>query len=239
LDQQQQALQQQHRIRYPTNHQIGRQSTLEKESPEALPPLQGTVTPWNAQHVTDNTEFLEDSTNMAQAISRLLSGIKPNKEGKICMSETNWNKILAHIKNLKDNVTDLTRENNDYARERKELYERCCHLEYELGKKSGKSKAKCRKHEARDDIKGPVTEYVKIVLFRNYKFAPPDEPLEDATKKVWAALKDGLQLDKGSEALTEDDFVEIYQHVVQSALSQRRQYVQTRAAVAAKSKFLD
>ena len=76
---------------------------------------------------------------------------------------------------------------------------------------------------------------MKDFVSRETKFAR-DEELAGLTAQVHDALKVKLGLDKGDNAVTEDDFVRIYQLYVQDCLSRRRQYVQTQLFEAFKSK---
>jgi len=100
----------------------------------------------------------------------------------------------------------------------------------------GKKGKQSRKAEQKQDVKGAIKDYVKTILFRTIKFAGPGDELNLATKKVWAGIKDKKRLDKGPNKLAEKDFVEIYESAVSGALSDQRQYVQTRISGCIKSK---
>ena len=74
---------------------------------------------------------------------------------------------------------------------------------------------------------------MKGVLFRTVKFAQTGDQLTKACKLVWNGIKDKKKLELGDNALTEDDFCEIYEPFVATCLSLRRQYVQTQTQKAA------
>ena len=90
-----------------------------------------------------------------------------------------------------------------------------------------------RKGEIRDDLKPPIQRNVREALFRTRKFVSEGQPIMDATAVVYRNLKGKLKLD-----MSEEDFCAIYHPYVQSCLSDRRQYVQTRCEIAAKGKFV-
>jgi hypothetical protein len=77
---------------------------------------------------------------------------------------------------------------------------------------------------------------VYMVQFRTTKFALPGKQLEKVTTQVWEGIKDKLQLEKGPNAMAVTDFVEIYNGVVLSALSDHQQYMQSRCKLAAQGK---
>ena len=111
--------------------------------------------------------------------------------------------------------------------------ERIAELLQSIRSKKGK---KSHKEEQKQDVKTSIKDYVKSILFRTTKFAAPGDELINATKKVWAGIKDKKRLEKGPNKLTEIDFVEIYDSVVSGALSDQRQYVQTRTSGCIKGK---
>ena len=120
-------------------------------------------------------------------------------------------------------LSTKVKERDDMIKELKEKIEL---LESIRGKKGKKG----RKEEQRKDICTSINDYVKFVVFRTTKFAAPGEELTLATQKVWEGIKDKKRLEKGQHKLTKDDFIEIYDSAVSAALSDQRQYVQTRTS---------
>lgn len=184
---------------------------------------------------------------------------KPTRDGEhISMKTDEWQQVLGAIKGLKEDRTELTakvasltQENKKLAGNSHRLAKDVETLEAEVetleaevanqAKTTAKQKKKAgqkanRKDEQADDVVNTIEEYVKMVQFRTTKFALPGKQLEMATKQVWEGIKDRLQLEKGPNGLTVTDFVEIYDSVVLSALSDRRQYMQTRCKLAAQGK---
>lgn len=185
-------------------------------------------------------------------------GAKTHTNGKsVQLTSAKWNCLLVDLQTAMNGQTQAEKQNKNVAAENRKLttenaklVEENDHLTEELEelreqlkeqasesskKKRGRGKKAviCRKDEQKDDVKKAVTEHIKDVLFRTHKFALPGDALKGATKLVWVAIKDGLKLDKGPNAITEEDFIEIYESLVLSVLSDRRQYAQTRCKKAA------
>ena len=99
------------------------------------------------------------------------------------------------------------------------------------GRKSKSSVS--REDEANDDVKAAIKTFVRDVMFRTVKFAVPGDSLNAASTQVWNGIKDKLKLDKGPNAITLEDFAEIYGGSILKELSARRQYSQTRCKLAA------
>ena len=133
---------------------------------------------------------------------------------------------VGMIKDLKEKIAVLKEQGEEREEHIKEL----------LRSIKGKKGKQSRKVEQKQDVKAAVKDYVKTILFRTHKFAGPGDELNLATKKVWAGIKDKKRLDKGPNKLAEKDFVEIYESAVSGALSDQRQYVQTRISGCIKSK---
>lgn len=229
----------------------------EKPPPTSeLPPLAGTVDPLTGAkdlHKTplfgedgalierSATDSDETMTKPNQLTVRTIEGFaKPgSKSGYITMKKAEWEQVLGAIKSIKDDRTNLKQENASLTAENKKLTHANTKLSDEIeglanqkGRK-GKKGSSHVKHEQKKDVVDKIKDYVKDVLFRTVKFALPGVHLEAATKTVWEAIKDNLQLDKGPKPLTLEVFTEVYESVVLSELSNRRQYVQTRCKIAA------
>ena len=129
----------------------------------------------------------------------------------------NYGKVVDENKNLRVTVANLQEQIN------------------KMRKKRGRKGTVNRKSEQSEDVKDAIDEYVKGVLFRTVKFAQSHESdqLMNATKLVWHGIKDKKKLEVGDSPLTDDDFCEIYESHVGTALSLRRQYVQTQTQKAA------
>ena len=130
------------------------------------------------------------------------------------------------IQDLNKEVTTLTENGDEREARIQELLE-------QIRSKKGK---KNRRLEQKQDVKTAIKDFVKGNLFRTIKFAAPGDELTSATLKVWAGIKGKNRLEKGPNKLTQKDFVEIYDPVVSTALSDQRQYVQTRTSTIVKRK---
>ena len=222
----------------PANHDrqlAQRYSFLAKEqtqSGEKLPPLKASVEPIKQTEGTflfagEEIDVNSDSTMPVTKFTRASLGAKFNKQDRTyTLSKDNFNDCLEEIKKLQELNGNLKGKVRD-------LEDKVAHLEAIAKKKPNSSKSN-RKHEQNEDVVKAVCDYVRDVLFRNVKFAPPGAQLKSACKMVWAGIRDKLKLDKGPSPLSEKDFEEIYASAVLTALSGRRQYVQTRAEIAAK-----
>lgn len=177
--------------------------------------------------------------------------VKPATNGNFLkISPANWEKIIAVIKAKKGTVTQyknqvatLTTDNRKLTAANTKLSEDIANqgdykAKYEalLSKKKKKGKSSSRKDEQNEDVKEAISSYVKDVLFRNVKFAFTGKSLNKATSLVWHGIKDKLKLDQGPNALSEAEFVDIYDTAVLSELSSRRTYVSQRCGVAAEGK---
>ncbi len=221
-----------------------------------LPPLEGTVDHLpGAEDLHKTTLIGEDGalldptakdsdetmTKNTQLSLRTMEGFakSSSKTGYIMMKKTEWEQVLAAIRSLKDDKSNLKQENSNLTTENKKLTNTNTKLSNELegmanqkGRRGKKGPSQV-KQEQKADVVAKIKDYTKDVLFRTVKFAVPGKQLDAATKTVWNAIKDNLQLDKGPKPLTLKEFTEIYESVVLSELSSRRQYVQTRCKLAA------
>ena len=148
--------------------------------------------------------------------------------------------LKAANDDLKKANDDLQKANDDNEKHEgrvSELKKEVANLQDCLAKALAalKDAGKFSEFEQNDAVKKEINIYVKDYVSRKTKFAR-DEELADLTAVVYAALKEKLGIDKGDNAVTEDDFVRIYQSYVQDCLSRRRQYVQTQLFEAFKSK---
>ena len=143
---------------------------------------------------------------------------------------------------LEHTIKDLETANEELADEVADLAEYKAKYEKLITKKKRASKKTAvvglRKDEQREDVKLNIGTYVKEVTFRTVKFAQPGESIIEVTKSIWRGIRARFGLDKGPNALTEDDFVEIYDSHVMHELSARRQYCQTRCLNAAKGTMI-
>lgn len=224
------------------------------------PPLQGSVHLLPGAENLDKTSLFAEGGPLYLGTKDQESTMAPHKtitirtiegfaketpDGRyIKMKSEEWQQVLGAIKGLKDDrtnlnakVSSLTQENKKLAGNSTKLAKDVQNLEAQA-KSATKQKKKAgqkasRKDEQADDVVDAVEEYVKLVLFRTIKFALPGKQLERATTQVWEGIKDKLQLDKGPDPMTVTDFVDIYESVVLSSLSDRRQYMQTRCKLAA------
>ena len=148
--------------------------------------------------------------------------------------------LKAANDDLKKANDDLQKANDDNEKHEgrvSELEKEVANLQDCLAKALAalKDAGKFSEFEQNDAVKKEINAYVKDFVSRKTKFAR-DEELAGLTAQVYDALKVKLGLDKGDNAVTEDDFVRIYQSYVQDCLSRRRQYVQTQLFEAFKSK---
>ena len=176
---------------------------------------------------------------------------KPSNNGKnVTLTAENWQAVLTDLKaaldekkSLQKDNKALTDENTKLTQENEQLtedlegYEEIKAKYEKMSAKKPRGKGKqgliSRKEEQNSDVVKAISSHIKEVLFRTHKFVLPGDELTKAAKLVWVAIKDNLKLDKGPSALTQDDFVEIYDSVILSELSARRQYCQTRCKLAA------
>ena len=213
--------------------------------------------PGAAKFATKRSLFADDNKELTMTAPKFMSLREMEKMGKetndkktVWVSKSNWSKLLDQIKAIKGNNSDLFNQNKilhktnkDLVVEIKELRDENTKLveDYEELEQTSKevltttrqnrgvTKAQNpRKDEQKEDVKKAIAWFVKAVLFRTHKFVQPGDALEKATKLVWAGIKDTLELDKGPNAMDEASFVEIYDSVVLSELSNRRQYHQGR-----------
>jgi chromosome segregation ATPase len=149
------------------------------------------------------------------------------KDGVIAEKEEDITEFEETVKELKDKVKTLEIENvrlktkcNDILKEVKEL-------------RTKKTKSST-KNEQSDDISNTIHEHIKDFVYRNTKFAQTGPELKAVTNRVWNGIKAGQNLDTGEDAINFKEFNRIYGCVVQSELSLRRQYSQTRGQQAGK-----
>lgn len=161
-------------------------------------------------------------------------------KGQITGLETEVKNEKRRSEDLEVQIRDLTVEKDEGFEDRDK---RIAALHEEIRKLKSKRSSKFgRKADQKTDVNKTVDKYIKQVLFRNTKFAQPgshimdDSELKVATKKVWEGIKGRQRLDKGPDALSEDDFIEIYGSQVLKTLSDCRQYIQSRCAVCIKGK---
>ena len=227
------------------NTGIAEITALQKEN--RLPDLQPTVRPFNKdsnsvdKSFQVSTHFEED--NSMSGGTTLARKAKVSQDGKsVKLDKTEWHKTLDLIKNYKVNLDQLVKDNKKLSKENTTLNVHVGHLDalieemkQERGSKSRKSStSNNRKDEQKEDVEKAIIEFVKNVLFRTTKFARPGPELARATKAVWEGIKDKLKLEVGASPLDLANFTEIYDSCVLSALSGRRQYIQTRCLEAAK-----
>ena len=169
---------------------------------------------------------------------------RSNKEsGTLTVKTADYNKMEQENKQMKKDLGELpaknqrlTHENGKLLDENKVLRSELATLREKLSrmsKRRGRKGVPNRKSEQNDDVKEAITDYVKGVLFRTVKFAQSGDQLTKACKLVWEGIKDKKKLEIGDDSLTEEDFCEIYESVVGTCLSLRRQYVQTQTQKAA------
>ncbi len=211
------------------------QGNKEPEStPPGFPPLQQAqedrIGKLQGDSLTTQFDTEEETmTRSANVSTNLRSlGVKTSNDGKTCsIPKAKLEEVLAELKRLQENEKKWGQDMDKKAAQ-------IADLEAQLKKKGGKA-SKSRKDEQKEDVVKALREYVKDVLFRNVKFAPPDDQLKAACGMVWAGLKGKMRLDQGPNKLDEEEFAAIYDSAVLKALSDRRQYVQTRCETAAKS----
>ena len=205
-----------------------------------LPPLKPSVEPvigTEGPNFVARAEIEEESlSTMVSKFTKTALGAKYNKNDKTyTLPKDNFLECLAEIKKLRGENEELVGRNGELEGQVDELEKEIAELAARAKKKPNSSKSS-RKMEQNEDVVKVVCDFVKDVLFRNVKFAPPGAKLKAACGMVWAGIKDKLKLDKGPRPLTQLDFEEIYGSAVLSALSGRRQYVQSRCEIAAKGK---
>lgn len=202
---------------------------------DKLPPLNPSVRPVNGAGATsflapEEINDEEDSSTMpVSKFTKSALGARYNKQDRTyTVPKDKFNECLDEIRKLRE----LNGELSDQVRG---LEKEVADLEASAKKKPNSSKSS-RKVEQNEDVVKAVGDFVRDVLFRNVKFAPPGAQLRAACGMVWKGIKDKLKLDQGPRPLSQSDFEEIYGSAILSALSGRRQYVQTRSEIAAKGK---
>lgn len=171
------------------------------------------------------------------------SKTRGGKDTTLTVNANDYKKMESENKQLKKDIGKLPQElaqlKENYGKvadENKNLRVTVANLQEQLNKmrkKRGRKGAVNRKSEQSEDVKDAIDEYVKGVLFRTVKFAQSGNQLTSATKLVWHGIKDKKKLEVGDSPLTDEDFCEIYESHVGTALSLRRQYVQTQTQKAA------
>ena len=139
-------------------------------------------------------------------------------------------KLIADHEKLKGEYDDLKEEIDERDKLIKALKDKIKKLS------RGGRKNSSRKAEVNKDVEKAVTQFAKEQLFRAVKFMPSPENVEHVASLVWKGIKDEKKLEKGANPLDEQEFIDIYAHVVKKAISTKRQYLQVRGGKAANGK---
>lgn len=165
------------------------------------------------------------------------------------LTKTEWAKINQLFK-LKDKLYDQLSKSHDKLKDDKADLEETVKEQTDVivdltdridklkSGKNGKKKAFTRKDEQKKDVCKAIQEFVRLVLFRNIKFALPGTGLKKACSIVWAGIKDEIKLESGPTPLDLANFTEIYDSWVLEKLSDQRAYNQGRCSDPAKGKSI-
>jgi uncharacterized phage infection (PIP) family protein YhgE len=149
------------------------------------------------------------------------------KDGVIAEKEEDITELKETVKELKGKMKTLDIENV-------RLKTKCSDILKEVKELRTKKTKSSTKNEQSDDINSTIHEHIKDFVYRNTKFAQTGPELKAVTNRVWNGIKADQNLDTGEDAITFKEFNRIYGCVVQSELSLRRQYSQTRGQQAGK-----
>jgi hypothetical protein len=239
-------------------HNLQKEHSLTNSSGQGIPPLKGSVepAPGAAKFAAKGSLFSEEQEDLAMSPPNKSMTLRQMEEKgtwdqskkSIYFKKENWAKVTEQIRQYKTNNQEITAQNKDLKKqlgkmtedhdklcqEYKELKESANLVSTKKTRGQGTKGRNMHKAEQREDIKKKINEYVKAVLFRTHKFVLPGKQLQKATRMVWDGIKGSMELDKGPNALTADQFVKIYDSAILESLSTRRQYHQGRCWKAAK-----
>lgn len=213
-----------------------------------LPPLNPTVKSYQKQNTPDSPSNQDNPNKMSGSSTpfslRAVTGaVKDVDNGKnVKIKKEIYNELIQEFKKVRSTNTQLTDNCKRLTDSVKKLSKAGSTKDAtiktlqakvtELSQKRKKGKLG-RKDDQVSDVNEAINTYVKDVLFRTVKFAQPGKELRKATTAVWEGIKGKMKLEEGPSPLSLEDFIEIYDGVVLTALSGRRQYAQTRCEVAA------
>lgn len=213
-----------------------------KSTIEPNPPIPNTV--FDSCQDESPTTLPESATAMStirQLNSKYTHKLSNDKKTVTCTKSV-WDSVMAELHKQHNDNEQIKKDNRilqqDNINKNKEI-DRLEQIEKAHNKllkkksKSKKGKGDSREDEANEDVKSGIQAFVKDILFRTVKFAVPGDTLNAAAVQVWNAIKDNMKLDVGPNAITLEDFTEIYGATILRELSQRRQYCQTRCKLAA------
>lgn len=151
------------------------------------------------------------------------------KNGAVIYTNSDYKKIKSLLIKLSAAEKEWKKEKENLVDKTSELESLNRNLQAKIQEKR-KYISTSRKGEQKDDVKTIIQVQVRTSLFRVRKFANDGPEAMAATGLVYDNIKDDLRL-----TVERDDFCEIYHPYVQTCLSDRRQYVQTRTGEAASS----
>ena len=182
-----------------------------------------------------DTDETDEMAAQSKLTTRTLEATYNKAAKTYTLPKEKFVEVLEELKKLRAEKTQWEKDKAELEGKVTELESKVKELESQAPKKR-KSDKTSRKDEQKEDVNKAINDYVKDVLFRSHKFAPPGAKLKACCEHVWKGIKDKLKLDKGPAPLQQSDFEEIYESTVLAALSYRRQYVQSRCELAAKGK---
>lgn len=151
------------------------------------------------------------------------------KNGAVIYTTSDYKKIKSLLIKLSAAEKEWKKEKENLVDKTSELESLNRNLQAKIQEKR-KYISTSRKGEQKEDVKTIIQVQVRTSLFRVRKFANDGPEAMAATGLVYDNIKDDLRL-----TVERDDFCEIYHPYVQTCLSDRRQYVQTRTGEAASS----
>lgn len=151
------------------------------------------------------------------------------KNGAVIYTNSDYKKIKSLLVKLSAAEKEWKKEKENLVDKTSELESLNRNLQAKIQEKR-KYISTSRKGEQKEDVKTIIQVQVRTSLFRVRKFANDGPEAMAATGLVYDNIKDDLRL-----TVERDDFCEIYHPYVQTCLSDRRQYVQTRTGEAASS----
>lgn len=151
------------------------------------------------------------------------------KNGAVIYTNSDYKKIKSLLIKLSAAEKEWKKEKENLVDKTSELESLNRNLQAKIQEKR-KYISTSRKGEQKEDVKTIIQVQVRTSLFRVRKFANDGPEAMAATGLVYDNIKDDLRL-----TVERDDFCEIYHPYVQTCLSDRRQYVQTRTGEAASS----
>lgn len=170
-----------------------------------------------------------DSSNLVDANREIDKCNKWLKEKQETIDE-----LKVDLSEAEDELEKLEKDNKELTESNKRLKEHLVKAQKAL-KDGGKSVIE----EVNDDVAKAIKKWIKQVGFRSQKFAQ-GRALEQFAEKIYSQVDNELQLSNKEQDYycPKDDFLRVYESVINKELSDRRQHCQTWGLHVMKSKCM-